>query len=417
MKISIIGSGYVGLVTGVCFADLGHHITFVDIDSEKVAAINSGRAPIYEPGLEPLLAKNLPRITATTSYADAIPSTEITFICVGTPSNPDGSIDLTYIRSASDALSTEIGRKTKQHAVIVKSTVLPGTTEQVVKPILEKSASNFGLGVNPEFLREGSAVSDFFSPDRIILGCEDRDTQKVMESLYSSFSCPKLVCNLKTAEMIKYASNAFLATKISFANEIGNYCKMLGIDTEQVFQGVGMDARINPAFFRSGLGFGGSCFPKDVRALIAGARDAGVPVSLLEAVIGVNKKQPLMAISLLKKHLPVLKGVRIGILGLSFKPETDDIRESRAIPLIAALLSEGAEVVAYDPVAEDAMRLLFPDIEYAKNPTAVLSADAIIIATEWEEFEHLDYQGKIVIDGRRIMKAKDEARIYEGVCW
>ncbi|MDT8358444.1 MAG: UDP-glucose/GDP-mannose dehydrogenase family protein [Methanomicrobiaceae archaeon] len=417
MKISIIGSGYVGLVTGVCFAELGNHVTFVDVDKAKVAAINSGRSPIYEPGLESLLSINISHISATTSYEEAIPPTEITFICVGTPSNPDGSIDLTYIRSASAALGTEISKKPEHHTVIVKSTVLPGSTEQVVKPILKEHSSNFGLGVNPEFLREGSAVSDFFSPDRIILGCEDPDTRKVLESLYSSFTCSKLVCKLRTAEMIKYASNAFLATKISFANEIGNYCKKLGIDTEQVFQGVGMDARINPAFFRSGLGFGGSCFPKDVRALIAGAKEAGVPVPLLEAVIGVNENQPGMAISLLKKHVPVLKGARIGILGLSFKPETDDIRESRAIPLIAALLSEGTVVVAYDPVAEDAMRQLFPAIEYAKSAADALSTDAVIIATEWEEFEHLDYRDKIVIDGRRITKAQKEARIYEGVCW
>ena len=417
MKISIIGSGYVGLVTGVCFADLGNHVNFVDIDETKVDAIKIGRAPIYEPGLESLLSKNLSRITATTSYADAISNTDITFICVGTPSNPDGSINLSYIHSASTALGTAINKKNSRHIVIVKSTVLPGTTEQVIKPSLQESSTNFGLGVNPEFLREGSAISDFFSPDRIILGCEDPATRAVLESLYSSFTCPKLVCNLKTAEMIKYVSNGFLATKISFANEIGNYCKKLGIDSEQVFQGVGMDARINPAFFRSGLGFGGSCFPKDVRALIGGAREAGVPVPLLEAVIGVNEKQPSMAISLLKKHVPDLKGSRIGILGLSFKPETDDIRESRAIPLIAALLSEGASVVAYDPVAKEAMCQIFPNIEYVKSPADVLAADAIIIATEWEEFEYLDYSGKIVIDGRRIMKAQNEARIYEGVCW
>ncbi|WP_457549431.1 UDP-glucose dehydrogenase family protein [Archaeoglobus sp.] len=423
MKISIIGSGYVGIVTGIGFAELNNEVIFVDVDENKVDLINSGKPPIYEKGLEELMQKNKERYYATMDYDEAIMNTEVTFVCVGTPSKEDGSIDLKYVESASKAIGKVLANKKDFHIVVVKSTVIPGTTEDVVKPIIEKKSGkkafeDFGLAMNPEFLREGSAVNDFFNPDRIVIGVKDERTKSILEELYKPLNCPKLVTDIKTAEMIKYASNAFLATKISFANEIGNICKKLGIDVYNVFKGVGLDHRINPAFFKAGIGFGGSCFPKDVKALIRKAEELGEEPKILKAVIEVNERQPLKLIELLKKHIPNLRGKKIGVLGLAFKPDTDDIRESRAIPIVEALLREGVEIIAYDPKAIDNFRKLFPQIEYASSAEDVIAkSDAVLIVTEWNEFEKLNYNGKIVVDGRRVEKAMREAKIYEGVCW
>jgi UDPglucose 6-dehydrogenase len=422
MKISIIGSGYVGIVTGVCLADLGHEITFLDIDRKKVEVINANSPPIFEKGLEELMKKNSSRISATTEYSDAIQYSDVTFLCVGTPSDISGAIDLTHIKSAAADLGRALVEKSTRHTILIKSTVLPGTTENIILPILENASGkngfiNFGLGTNPEFLREGVALNDFMHSDRIIMGVQDSKTREIFDHLYSPFSCPKFFTSIKTAEMIKYVNNAFLATKISFANEIGNICKQNGIDTEEVFTGVGLDARINPAFFQSGIGFGGSCLPKDVRALIVHAEKLGEDPKLLNAVSQVNERQPLHVITLLKKYIPILKNKKVGILGLAFKPDTDDIRESRSIPIIEGLIAEGAQIVAYDPVAIEEMRHLYPMIKYAISPKQILQTDAVIIATKWKQFEDLDYSGKTVIDGRRIRKAEQEASIYEGVCW
>lgn len=421
MKISIIGCGYVGAVTGACFAALGHDIIFVDIDPAKVAAINAGRAPIYEPGLDELLQKHSSKIVATGDLADAVYRTEVTFICVGTPSRQDGSIDLTYVRSAAAGIGRVLKQKQDDHTVIVKSTVLPGTTEGVVLPIIERESGKqafieFGLASNPEFLREGSALTDFFRPDRIVIGASEDRSRRLFEELYSPIDCPKMFAAIPVAEMIKYVSNAFLATKISFANEIGNICKRMGIDTAEVFLGVGMDHRINPAFFQSGIGFGGSCFPKDVRALIAKAEEIGVEPKILRDVIEVNEEQPLKLLELLTAHLPDLDRKTIGLLGLAFKPDTDDIRESRAIPIVETLLQKGATVLAYDPMAMGNFRKLYPQINYVSTAADALTADAVLITTEWKEFESLNYSGKTVIDGRRIEKAR-EASNYDGVCW
>jgi UDPglucose 6-dehydrogenase len=421
MRIAIIGTGYVGAVTGTCLADLGHTVTFVDIDDRKLDAIRAGTPPVYEPQLAGLMTKNKERIAATNDLTGAVAGAELTIITVGTPSFGDGSIDLSFVTSAAQEVGAAIRAKAGFTTIVVKSTVLPGTTEEIVGPLLEKESgknigTGFGLASNPEFLREGSAVEDFFHPDRIIIGANDGRSRIMLESLYAPFTCPKMVTGIRTAEMIKYASNAFLATKISFANEIGNVCKELGIDAADVFQGVGMDARIGPAFFRCGIGFGGSCFPKDVRALIALARSKGVAPALLNAVMAINEGQPSRMIGLLKKHL-VLSGKTIGILGLAFKPDTDDIRESRAIPIVAALLREGCRVIAYDPMAMESFRALFPAISYAEHPEEVLHADAVLIVTEWEEFTTLNYRGKIVIDGRRLETPHREAQVYEGVCW
>ncbi|MDN7013865.1 UDP-glucose/GDP-mannose dehydrogenase family protein [Methanoculleus sp. FWC-SCC3] len=422
MKISIIGCGYVGTVTGVCFASFGHDIVFYDIDQKKLDLLARGESPIYEPSLEDLIRKNRQRLVTTSDLTAAVRDTDITFICVGTPSRDDGSIDLTYILSAGATIGKALRETPDFHPIIVKSTVFPGSTEGPIRSALEEASGkqafvDFGLGSNPEFLREGNAVHDFCVPDRIILGAKDARTMRALGDLYTTFTCPKIETSIRTAEMIKYTSNAFLATKISFANEIGNLAKKLGIDAEEVFAGVGLDNRIGPAFFRTGIGFGGSCFPKDVRALIAGAGDHHENLQILHAALRVNEDQPLKLVRLLQAHIPDLKGRRIGILGLAFKPDTDDIRESRAIPVIRALLDAGAVVVAYDPLAMESFSKIFPEIEYASSAQAVLAADAILITTEWEEFERLNYSGTTVIDGRRIAAASKTADIYEGVCW
>ena len=422
MKISIIGCGYVGTVTGVCFASFGHDIVFYDIDKKKLDLLSRGESPIYEPSLEDLIQKNRQRLVTTSDLTAAVRDTDITFICVGTPSRADGSIDLTYILSAGATIGKALRETPDFHPIIVKSTVFPGSTEGPIRSALEEASGkqafvDFGLGSNPEFLREGNAVHDFCVPDRIVLGAGDARTMRALGDLYASFTCPKIETSIRTAEMIKYTSNAFLATKISFANEIGNLAKKLGIDAEEVFAGVGLDNRIGPAFFRTGIGFGGSCFPKDVRALIAGAGDHGEDLQVLHAALQVNEDQPLKLVRLLQAHIPDLRGRRIGVLGLAFKPNTDDVRESRAIPIIRALLDAGAEVIAYDPLAMENFAALFPEIEYASSAEIVLAADAVLITTEWEEFEHLNYSGKTVIDGRRIAAASKTADIYEGVCW
>lgn len=421
MKISIIGTGYVGSVTGICLAEMGHHVQFADIDQEKLDTINSGKSPVFEPELDELLLKNQMRITTTTDIKKAVRQTALTMICVGTPQNPDGSSDLKFITDVAHSIGKALKKDKKYHTVIVKSTVLPGTTGAVILPILEEESGKpavqgFGIGANPEFLKEGSAVSDFFHADRIVIGTSDPTTKDLLENLYKPLNAPFFNTDIKTAEMIKYVSNAFLATKISFANEIGNLCKLSEIDSYEVFRGVGMDSRINPHFFRSGIGFGGSCFPKDIRALISFAESKGIEPRILKAVIGTNDDQPQKLIALLKKHLDI-RGKKIGILGLSFKPDTDDIRESRAIPVILTLLQGGAKIIAYDPMAMPAFKNLFPGISYAKSSDEVLKSDAVMIITEWDEFFNLDYTGKLVVDGRKVNKAGREATIYEGICW
>ncbi len=421
MKISIIGCGYVGCVTGVCFADLGHDVVLVDVDPAKVRAITAGQSPIYEPGLEDLIRKNRDRISATTDLRVAVGSTDITFVAVGTPSREDGAIDLSYILTACEEIGQALKEKEAFHTVIIKSTVFPGTTKEMAGPVLERASGkmagrDFGLGSNPEFLREGSAVRDCLSPDRIVIGADDPRTAGILGDLYAPVGAAVLVTPVTTAEMIKYTSNAVLAAKISLANEIGNLCKRLGVDSREVFTVVGMDGRVSPAFFRTGIGFGGSCFPKDVRALVAGARAHGEDLKILRAVLEVNEEQPKKLLSLLQRHIPDLQGKTIGVLGLAFKPDTDDVRESRAIPVVADLLAAGARVVAYDPAAMENFRRVFPQVTYAPAPDEVLGADAVLILTEWGEFERLDYTGKLVIDGRRIENARIGS-IYEGVCW
>ena len=421
MDISVIGTGYIGSVTGACFAEMGHRVIFVGRDKNKLNAIHSGISPIFEPGMDELLMKNREKITTTTDIGQAVRNSDLTFICVGTPPQPDGSSDLSQVTGVSKTIGQALAHDSRHHTIIMKSTVLPGTIENIVIPIIEEESGkkafiDFGVASNPEFLKEGTAVEDFFHTDRVVIGANDDASGKILEELYRPLRVPVYITTVRTSEMIKFASNAFLATKISFANEIGNLCKVLGIDSEAVFEGVGLDTRINSKFFRTGIGFGGSCFPKDVCALIAHAEQLGIRPRILHSVIETNDDQPKRMVSLLKKHLDPA-GRTIGILGLAFKPDTDDVRESRAGPVIELLLSCGAGVLAYDPVAMDNFKKNYPGIRYAGSAAEVLLSDAVLIVTEWKEFEDLDYSGKIVIDGRRIKKAEREARIYEGVCW
>jgi UDPglucose 6-dehydrogenase len=418
MQISVFGSGYVGLVTGVCFSDFGHNIFFVDVDQKKLDLIKKGISPIYEPGLDKLMKKNKKNLQTTTDYKFAIKNSEITFICVGTPSKKDGSIDLSYIKKVSENIGNCLKQK-EWHLVVVKSTVVPETTKDFVIPILEKNSGkkagiDFGVAMNPEFLREGKAVQDFLNPDRIVVGTYDEKSKIILQRLYKDFDCTKIFTGLSEAEMIKYASNAFLATKISFINEIGNICKKLGINTHIVAKGMGHDKRIGRAFLDSGVGWGGSCFPKDVEALILKAKSVGEKPRILEQTVKVNDLQPLKLVELLKKHIPNLKGKEIGILGLAFKKDTDDVRESRAIPVIRELIKEKAVVKAYDPKAMDNFKKIFPNIEYC-NANDIMNSDAILILTDWDAFKKLNYKGKIVIDGRYMEEAKKG--IYEGICW
>lgn len=427
MRISVIGTGYVGTVTGACFAELGHEVICVDVDTSKVDMINAGEAPIYEEGLSDLLKKHAgTRIRATSDYDLAVTGSDVSFICVGTPSDARGNIDLGIVKAASASLGEAIKKKKGYHVVVVKSTVVPETTEKVVLPIIEKysgkCAEDIGIAMNPEFLREGKAVHDFMNPDKIVVGSLDKRAGDIVASLYSGLECEVTRTNPRTAEMIKYANNSFLATKISFANEVGNICKELGIDTYEVMKAVGKDFRIGPHFLNSGAGFGGSCFPKDVKALIGKAQEIGYEPKLLKSVIEVNEKQPSMMVELLKNRLGDIRGKRIAVLGLAFKNDTDDIRESRSIPVIRELLDNGAKVLAYDPMANDNMKKLFGSLEYHISAEGALSgADACLIMTEWDEFRSLDkkfgvMKNRLVIDGRHMLAPGKDIE-YVGLCW
>ncbi|RJS69891.1 UDP-glucose/GDP-mannose dehydrogenase family protein [ANME-2 cluster archaeon] len=421
MNVSIIGTGYVGTVTGACLAELGHDVICVDIDQQKVDWINAGIAPIHEPGLSELLKKHAEiRLRATTDYNDAIPNSDLTFICVGTPSGEDGRIDLSIVRSASKSIGEALSDKRSYHVVVVKSTVVPETTEKVVAPLVR--GENVGIAMNPEFLREGKAVYDFMNPDKIVVGGDPRAVEMVAR-LYEGIPCEITRTDIRTAEMIKYANNSFLAAKISFANEIGNICKKLGIDVYDVMSAIGKDFRISEHFLNAGAGFGGSCFPKDVRALIGKAEELGYDPMLLNAVIEVNEEQPIRMVKLLVEHIGDLRNRRIAVLGLAFKNDTDDIRESRSIPVITELLNLGAQVSAYDPLAEPNMRKIFPEIDYCESALDALNgADACLIMTEWDEFRSLDKEfdamkNLVVIDGRRVVSLDHGRGIYEGICW
>ncbi|MEM1665760.1 MAG: UDP-glucose/GDP-mannose dehydrogenase family protein [Nitrososphaerota archaeon] len=427
-KICIIGSGYVGLTMAACFASRGIKVTCVDIDKERIEKIKKGEPPIHEPGLKEILAKVTSdgRLKVTEDYAEGMKDTEFSFICVGTPSKPDGSIDLSYVTSAAEAVGKNLHLASKNHLVVVKSTVVPGTTSRIVAPILESSSGmkigrDFGLVFNPEFLREGSAVEDTFNPDRIIIGEHDEGSGKKLLALYKEFYNnllpPYIITNTVNAELIKYANNAFLATKISFINEIANICQRIpGADVETIAKGIGLDKRIGPLFLKAGLGYAGPCLPKDLSALISHAQSLGYDPLLLRAVQHTNENQPYQAVLIAKNLLSTLKGKRVALLGLAFKPNTDDVRCAISLKLIDRLLKEGAQVVVFDPKGlENAKKLLGDTVLYADSAIeCIKDADCCIIVTEWDEFKKLrpeDFvkfmRSPIVIDGRRVYDPKE----------
>ena len=431
-RTSVIGMGFVGLVSAACFAHKGFDVIASSQDERKVELINEGKAPFYEKGLAPILMDAVKKgnLRAMVGRKEAILNSDITFITVGTPSKPDGGIDLRFIKSSAKEIG-EVLKGKDHHLVIVKSTVTPGTTEKIVKPILEEHSGKevgpgFGLCMNPEFLREGNAVYDTLHPDRIVIGESDKSSGDALVEFYREFydkKCPPILrMSLVSAEMVKYASNAFLSTKISFANEIGNICKELGIDTYEVMGAVSMDHRISPHFFRSGVGFGGSCLPKDVKALIHKAKEIGYEPKLLKSVMDVNEEQPKRMVKMLERKLGSLEGKKVAVLGLAFKNDTDDIRESRAIPVIRSLIEKKATVAAYDPLANENMRSIFPTIQYHKSAEEALrNADACLVVTEWDEFKELGdefdvMKNKVVIDGRKVIFPREDID-YEGLCW
>ncbi len=416
-KVAIIGMGYVGLTNSVAFAKYGFESICTTTTQSKAENLNKGIPPFYEPGLEELVKEMVGKglLAGSIDNVDAVRKSDISFICVGTPSLQDGSTDLSAVNESAKDIGLALKESDKYHVVVAKSTIPPGTTENVILPIVEeysgrKVGVDFGLCMNPEFLRQGSAVYDSFYPDRIVIGEHDDKSGEVLENVYKDYECSKIRCDIKTAELIKYASNSLLATKISFANEFSRICEKFNIDVYEVMKGVGLDFRINPRFLAAGVGFGGSCFPKDVNAIVSLANKMGVETPLLDSVLYTNEIQPLHFVNLIKNVVGTLEGKTIAFLGLSFKPNTDDIRETRALPIIRKLFEEGARIKAYDPKAiKNFKKLTDLPIEYHKKWDEVLrDSDFAIIQSDWKEIKEIkpeDFKKllktSLIFDGRR----------------
>jgi UDPglucose 6-dehydrogenase len=431
MNVSIVGSGYVGTTLAACLADLGHDVVNVDVDEDIVATINAGEAPIHEPGLDELLDQYAgDRLRATTDY-DAIRETDVTFLALPTPSREDGSIDLSIMEAAAESLG-EVLTDADGHLVVVKSTVIPGSTDESVVPAIEAGGDvtrgeEFEVAMNPEFLRMGTAVDDFTDPDKIVFGADEESAYEALDAVYDPLveqtGAPVVRTGIREAEMIKYANNAFLASKVSLVNDLGNVCKEYDVDAYEVADAMGLDDRIGERFLRSGLGWGGSCFPKDVDAIRAAARDVGYEPAVLDAAVEVNDHQPERLLSLLDDHVDVA-GKRVAVLGLSFKPGTDDVRGTRAIPVIEGLQKRGADVVAYDPVAVESLREYAPEVEFEAADSAgeaLQGAHGAVVATDWDEFAALDAEfdgmaDPVVVDGRHVIERRDGIT-YEGLTW
>ncbi len=430
MHIAVIGTGYVGLVTGACFAEFGVEVTCVDVDESKIERLNNGIIPIYEPGLDQIVERNAKagRLHFTTDIKSAVEQALVVFIGVGTPPQEDGSPDMSYYRQAAKDIA---GAMNGYKVLVTKSTVPIGTGKWLREFVSEnqKTKTNFGVASNPEFLREGAAIDDFMRPDRVVIGSNEEDAIAIMKDLYRPLyliETPIVITSLEAAELIKYAANAFLATKITFINEVANLCDAIGCDVHDVARGIGMDNRIGRKFLHPGPGYGGSCFPKDTRALTTVADKFGVETLIVDAVIEANERQRMAMIQKIEKLVGDLQGKQIGVLGLSFKPETDDMRESPAIEIIKALQEKGATVKAFDPVAMEEAKHCLPDIEYAIDEyDAIEGADALVFMTEWNQFRALDMEkvksllkAPKIIDLRNIYEPKDMRELgfeYVGV--
>lgn len=433
MKLAFVGTGYVGLVTGTCMAELGHTVICADIDKQKITKLKKGVMPIYELGLEELVEKNVKegRLSFTASIGQAICSADVVFSAVGTPEDKKtGKADLQYVYAVAEIF----GKNLNEYKILVnKSTVPIGTADKVRDMIVHASGGRYEFDVvsNPEFLREGAAIKDFLNPDRVVIGVASERAKIVMEKIYRPIARtgrPVVMTDVRSAELIKYASNAFLATKITFINEIANFCEKSGANVKEVARGMGLDGRIGSRFLYAGIGYGGSCFPKDVQALMETGKEYDSVFSIIEATDKVNEIQKLRPFTFLKKHFKNLKGKTVAIWGLSFKPRTDDVREAPALYIIEALLGAGATVRAFDPVAIESFKAMFPDkrVRYMKNAyDAVVKADALVIATEWDEFRTAEYpelasrmRERVIVDGRNIFERKEaeaEGFTYFGI--
>ena len=410
-KVAVIGAGYVGLTTAACLADLGNQVTVVDVDQEKIALLRRNQVPFYEPGIQELVERNAKarRLAFTTSYADAVPGAEYAIIAVSTPEGEGGEADLSYVEAAASSIADAMDGP----LVVINKSTVPPLTGDMVSAVLKRRNSEFAAAVvsNPEFLREGSAIQDFMHPDRVVVGSHDREAAEKVATLYAPLEAPILITpNIYTAEMVKYASNAFLATRISFINEIARISERVGADAKLVAEGMGLDKRIGPTYLDVGLGWGGSCFPKDVAALTAFAENFNYHPQLLHAVMDINRDQRMLVIDKLRECLEELPGKVIGLLGLAFKPNTDDMREAPSVDIAKVLLAAGAELRAYDPAAMERSRTLLPDVEYLKDAYQVASGgDALVLVTEWNEFRQLDMarvkqlmRRPVMVDGRNI---------------
>ena len=422
MRIAMIGTGYVGLVSGACFADFGHRVTCVDKDSGKIDGLNAGVMPIWEPGLEALVKSNADRgrLTFTTSLPDAVKDAEAVFIAVGTPARRgDGHADLTFVFEAVRELAKVIKPGT---VVVTKSTVPVGTGDRIEEILREEGVTDVSVASNPEFLREGAAIADFKHPDRIVVGAEDDRAQHALREIYRPLflnRAPILITGRRTAELTKYAANAFLAVKISFINEIADLCEAVDADVQDVARGIGLDNRIGPKFLHAGPGYGGSCFPKDTLALLQTADKVGVDQRIVRTTVQVNDDRKASMVERVERAVGgYLKGKKVAVLGLAFKPNTDDMRDAPSIPLVNALVERGAEVSAFDPVAREQAEKVFSGIEFASNAyAAAAGADVLVIVTEWDEFRALDLdkvaeslRGKVLVDLRNVY---DPAEVAE----
>jgi UDPglucose 6-dehydrogenase len=427
MKVCMIGTGYVGLVSGTCFAEIGHDVVCVDNDKKKIDILKKGGIPIYEPGLEEMIARNVKagRLDFTTSIAEGVKRSLFLFIAVGTPPKEDGEPDLSSVEKVAE----EIGAAMNEYKIIIEKSTVPVQTGKWVRTVLErfsKQAKDFDVASNPEFLREGSAIGDFLHPDRVVLGVESERAREKLLELYKPIEAPKIVTDIASAELIKHASNAFLSMKISFINALSVICEKSGADVLKVAEGIGLDKRIGRDFLNAGVGFGGFCFPKDIKAFISIAQKLGYDFRLLKEVDNINNEQMMGAVDKIEQMLWNVKDKKIGILGLAFKPNTDDMRFAPSITIINELIKRGAKIKAYDPVAMERAKVIMPDIEYCSDAYSVArDVDALLLVTEWDEFRSLDMakmkemmRQPVLLDGRNVFKPGDMKKlgfIYAGV--